>query len=61
MKKLPGRLAPPPAVRKKGPAMEDTLPRAGYPPVPEAGGKNGQAPDIMSEQVGALGPSARKI
>ena len=36
--------------------MGHTLPRAGYPPVPEAGGKNGQAPDIMSHQVGALGP-----
>ena len=36
--------------------MDLTLPRVGYPPEPEAGGKNCQAPDIMSEQVRALGP-----
>ena len=37
-KTLRGRLSPQPLIRTRMPTMEDTLPRAGYPPVQEAGG-----------------------
>ena len=47
--------------RRESRQLGATLPRAGYPPVPEAGGKNGQAPDLIRDQVGALSEEILKF
>ena len=57
LKTLPGDISRPSLVETSSEAVEDTLPRAGYPTVPEyRGGVSALLPKIIKRQVLQEGP-----